>query len=159
MIVWGGNGFYGPVYNSGGRYNPETDSWAATSTGGNVPSPRQYHTAVWTGREMIVWGGSFSDRYTWYIPLNSGGSYSPVAIGWVGNTLQAGKSGFPVILLYWAADANATSYNVRRCTAAGSPCIPAEVVATPTNNSYAEALDGVSYFYAVEAVEQCIVTP
>jgi hypothetical protein len=32
------------------------DTWAATSTT-NAPSPRFLHTGVWTGSEMIVWGG------------------------------------------------------------------------------------------------------
>ena len=53
MIVWGGaNG----SLNTGGRYNPSTDSWTATSMT-NAPSARADHTAVWTGSEMIVWGG------------------------------------------------------------------------------------------------------
>ena len=52
MIVWGGNG----LFNTGGRYNPSTDSWTATSTT-NAPDARYGHTAVWTGSEMIVWGG------------------------------------------------------------------------------------------------------
>ena len=43
--------------NTGGRYNPSTDSWTATSTT-NAPAARVDHTAVWTGSEMIVWGGS-----------------------------------------------------------------------------------------------------
>src|SRR6476646_314647 len=34
------------------------DSWTATSTT-NAPTGRFYHTAVWTGSEMIVWGGYF----------------------------------------------------------------------------------------------------
>ena len=42
--------------NTGGRYNPSTDSWTATSTT-NAPAARVVHTAVWTGSEMIVWGG------------------------------------------------------------------------------------------------------
>src|SRR5438132_3206892 len=32
------------------------DAWSATSTV-NAPSAREWHTAVWTGSEMIVWGG------------------------------------------------------------------------------------------------------
>ena len=32
------------------------DMWTATSTT-NAPTARDYHTAVWTGSEMIVWGG------------------------------------------------------------------------------------------------------
>ena len=58
MIVWGGYGCDGNcVLNTGGRYNPSTDSWTATSTT-NAPSDEYYHTAVWTGSEMIVWGGT-----------------------------------------------------------------------------------------------------
>ena len=54
MIVWGGAD---PNFlNTGGRYTPGTDSWLATSTT-NAPAARESHTAVWTGSEMIVWGG------------------------------------------------------------------------------------------------------
>ena len=57
MIVWGGRAYPGPInLNTGGRYNPITDSWTATSTT-NAPFARSGHTAVWTGSEMIVWGG------------------------------------------------------------------------------------------------------
>src|SRR5439155_8720252 len=33
------------------------DTWTATSTT-NAPTARSGHTAVWTGSEMIVWGGA-----------------------------------------------------------------------------------------------------
>src|SRR6185437_6648757 len=33
------------------------NTWTATSTV-NAPSERDSHTAVWTGSEMIIWGGS-----------------------------------------------------------------------------------------------------
>ena len=62
MIVFGGCSFSNDVCrpenvdSTGGRYNPSTNSWQATSTA-NAPGPRQDHTAVWTGTEMIVWGG------------------------------------------------------------------------------------------------------
>ena len=57
MIVWGGYGVAGSdLLNTGGRYDPATDSWTATSIT-NAPEARYYHTAVWTGSEMIVWGG------------------------------------------------------------------------------------------------------
>src|SRR5205814_7902454 len=48
MIVWGGESFYhgsNHYLNTGGRYNPGTDSWTATSTT-NVPHGRAYDTAV-----------------------------------------------------------------------------------------------------------------
>src|SRR5437660_941260 len=55
MIVWGG--YNGSFFNTGGRYNPGTDSWTATSIT-NAPTARSSHTAMWTGSEMIVWGGA-----------------------------------------------------------------------------------------------------
>ncbi len=59
MIVWGGfdTNFPFTYLNTGGRYNPSTDSWTATSLS-NAPAGRFWHTAVWTGSEMIVWGGT-----------------------------------------------------------------------------------------------------
>jgi hypothetical protein len=57
MIVWGGfqNG-NGAFLNTGGRYNPSTDSWVATSTT-NAPAARVEHTAVWSGTENDRMGG------------------------------------------------------------------------------------------------------
>ena len=39
---------------SGARYNPAANSWTAIS---DAPSGRYYHTATWSGSELIVWGG------------------------------------------------------------------------------------------------------
>ena len=47
MIVWGGS--TNMALNTGGRYNPSTDSWISTSTT-NAPTARTAHTAVWTGQ-------------------------------------------------------------------------------------------------------------
>ena len=76
MIVWGGVGWN--WVNTGGRYDPATDTWQATSTTG-VPSARDGHTAVWTGSRMIVWGGSDGS----WNGLNTGGRYDPVANTWL----------------------------------------------------------------------------
>ncbi len=57
MIVWGGMDVHFNFLNTGGRYNPGTDSWTPTSVT-NAPSGRVFHTAVWTGSQMIVWGGA-----------------------------------------------------------------------------------------------------
>jgi hypothetical protein len=84
MIVWGGysddsasGGSNSTLFNTGGRYNPSTDSWTATSTT-NAPSAREFHTAVWTGTQMIVWGGT-PDGISY---LNTGGRYSPSTNTW-----------------------------------------------------------------------------
>src|SRR5438552_18138043 len=78
MIVWGGlsdNVYY---FNTGGRYNPSTDNWTATSTT-NAPTARDTHTAVWTGSEMIVWGGYNNATGN----LNTGGRYNSGTDSWV----------------------------------------------------------------------------
>jgi hypothetical protein len=54
---------------TGGRYNPSTDTWAATSTT-DAPFTRYGHTAIWSGSQMIVWGGLGDSG-----DLNSGGRY------------------------------------------------------------------------------------
>ena len=56
MIIWGGSLMVRTILNTGGRYNPSTDSLDPTSIS-NAPTARADHTAVWTGSEMIVWGG------------------------------------------------------------------------------------------------------
>src|SRR4029077_1607779 len=78
MIVWGGyEGFNGfGIGGTGGRYNPVANSWIATNNT-NAPTSRILHTAVWTGSEMIVWGG-IGDGYE-----NTGARYNPTTDTWV----------------------------------------------------------------------------
>ena len=77
MLVWGGS----VNNNSGGRYNPATDSWATIGTT-NLFLPRSFFSVVWTGTEMIVWGGSNNFGYT-----NTGGRYNPTTNTWSSMTL------------------------------------------------------------------------
>ena len=44
------------TFEHGGRYDPH-NSWTSTTTT-NAPTGQDRHTAVWTGSEMIVWGGN-----------------------------------------------------------------------------------------------------
>jgi hypothetical protein len=74
MIIWGGLDSSITNLNTGGRYNPGTNAWTITSTT-NAPHARRNHTAVWTGSEMIVWGG----RDAW----NTGGRYNPSTNSWI----------------------------------------------------------------------------
>ena len=84
MIVWGGSVTYQMFYqcetNTGGRYNPNTNSWTATSTA-NAPIGRYGHTVVWTGNEMLVWGG-INDDGPFIIVFNDGGKYNPSTNSW-----------------------------------------------------------------------------
>jgi N-acetylneuraminic acid mutarotase len=53
------------------------DTWTPTSTI-NAPNARAGHTAVWTGIEMIVWGGGATGPTY----LNTGGRYNPSTDSW-----------------------------------------------------------------------------
>jgi hypothetical protein len=80
MIVWGGHGPIGTMVNVGGRYDPTADAWTGTTSLVGAPSPRWGHSAVWTGKEMILWGGSpggaglYADGYR----------YDPTTNAWSG---------------------------------------------------------------------------
>src|SRR5436309_3018943 len=87
MIVWGGQKDLLANANTGGRYDPATDTWSQVSTL-NAPLGTAFATAVWTGKEMIVFGGSGSslDRGTRTI-----GRYDPVRDRWDRNTYPNGS--------------------------------------------------------------------
>jgi N-acetylneuraminic acid mutarotase len=80
-IIWGGGAMSAYVtngtFNDGFRYNPTTNTWTAISTVG-APTSRFGHCAVWTGTEMIVWGG-----VNWtQAQYNNGGRYNPSTNTW-----------------------------------------------------------------------------
>ena len=91
MIVWGG--FDGTFrLNTGGKYNPSTNSWTATSTN-NAPVGREFHTAVWTGSEMIVWGGGSYQ--------NTGGKYNPGTDSWTATDITRAPGGRTAHTAVW----------------------------------------------------------
>jgi N-acetylneuraminic acid mutarotase len=79
MVVWGGVGGTpaSPIpLSTGARYNPASNSWAALPAGG-APAARTGHKAVWSGAEMLVWGGTdFATN------LNTGGRYQVISNSW-----------------------------------------------------------------------------
>src|SRR5438477_504701 len=58
------------------------DTWTATSLT-NAPVARSAHTAVWTGSEMIIWGGTQGG----VVYLNTGGRYNPSTDSWTATSL------------------------------------------------------------------------
>ncbi len=54
MIIWGGFNNIEGYLNTGGRYNPSSNTWRSTSTGPNVPNRREGESAVWTGSDDSV---------------------------------------------------------------------------------------------------------
>ncbi|WP_200891833.1 kelch repeat-containing protein, partial [Candidatus Brocadia sinica] len=86
---------------TGGRYHPSSlgGAWNPTSTSG-APSARHEHTAVWTGTEMIVWGGQgFSSGSIW---LYTGYRYNPSTDTWTSTTTSGAPSGRSVHTAVWA---------------------------------------------------------
>jgi N-acetylneuraminic acid mutarotase len=83
LIVWGGcNGSMPPCPNffgDGAIYDLALDTWTPMSAAG-APSPREAHSAVWTGTEMIVFGGATTmlDGN----PVNTGAIYTPATDTW-----------------------------------------------------------------------------
>ncbi len=79
MIIWGGsipNASTGETAQAdGAAYNPRTNTWRVlpqAPIGG-----RAYASAVWTGTELIVWGGNGSGGV-----LGDGGAYNPTTNTW-----------------------------------------------------------------------------
>ena len=82
MIVW-----------SGKAYDPVTDTWPSFTDGAAfnlangtwrviAPAPirgREQFPAVWTGTEMIVWGGFFGEDQ---LPTHDGAAYNPTTDTW-----------------------------------------------------------------------------
>ena len=129
MIVWGGIFFVNPQYaytNTGGRYAPSTNSWAPTSTGSNVPAPRDGFTAVWTGVDMVVWGGFiYAQSFT-----NTGSLYEPILDTWIPMSTGTGdpspRSQHTAVwtaseMIVWGGGTDTTNFNTggRYCDA---PC-------------------------------------
>jgi VCBS repeat-containing protein len=89
MLIWGGSE-YSPdiILNTGGRYNPDTDTWTTITTT-NAPIASLYPVAVWSGAEMIVWGGICDDSGI-TCPNDSfeGGRYNPGTDTWTLTTLD-----------------------------------------------------------------------
>jgi len=76
------------LLNDGGLYNPSSGVWMSLNTN-NAPEPRYYHTALWTGSQMLVWGGASTNN----LYYNDGGAYSPTANTWQATT----TNGAPVV--------------------------------------------------------------
>ena len=57
-------------------YRPEINQWRATSIDA-APGARSGHSIVWTGQELIVWGGFSGSGY-----LRSGGRFNPGSQTW-----------------------------------------------------------------------------
>lgn len=85
FIVWGGAPDNGTSsLNTGAVFSPATNTWTALLQTG-APAARSNHSAVWTGSEMIVWGGGATNQLA--DMFNDGARYSTskIATGAIGS--------------------------------------------------------------------------
>lgn len=83
MMVWGGmTNLWSAGLVDGGAYNPKTDTWRIISSEA-APSPRRWLSPIWTGKEVILWGGAdFSSTAEDAPVLGDGAAYNPVTDSW-----------------------------------------------------------------------------
>lgn len=88
MIVWGGsddyesegtNGCVTSFIADGAAYDPAKDSWRVLAS--SPLDPRGWHSAVWTGEEMVVWGGATGVDCDYAYP-SDGAAYDPASDSW-----------------------------------------------------------------------------
>src|SRR5205814_678772 len=83
----------------GGRYDPVIGGWRPVATN-NAPSARHIHTAVWSGSEVIIWGGSYQNNFTTNY-FNDGGRYNPAANTWMAVTTTGAPAGRELHTAVW----------------------------------------------------------
>lgn len=79
MAVWGGwapSAPDTPAFADGAALVPAQDGWLPIPAA--PVAPRHDHAAVWTGRELVVWGGRAADGE----PLADGAAYDPRTERW-----------------------------------------------------------------------------
>jgi len=161
MIVWGGYIYNGGdhFFNSGGRYNPGTDSWLSTPTF-TAPSRRRFHAAVWTGNEMIVWGGEVNSSI-YDIDTDTGSRFCVCSNPQAPASLTAAPTAPNQITLNWSPVSGAAAYTIyRKHTLCGNEVD--EILAQNINStSYVDntVSGGSTYFYRVSSISQCESSP
>nr|MBP6695097.1 PKD domain-containing protein [Saprospiraceae bacterium] len=90
MIIWGGLSTSGNIpLNDGAIYNPETDTWRSMD-GTNAPLPTNAHSAIWTGKEMIIYGGILWATNT-FVGTDTGSKYNITTDTWESITTGGGN--------------------------------------------------------------------
>jgi len=101
LIIWGGIQTTGYYTDTGAMYTPQTDSWFPILPGGvPAPEPRFDAAGVWTGSELIVWGGFGVAN----VLLNTGGRYNLSTNGWWPLAVPPGITSQSSLSAVWTGD-------------------------------------------------------
>jgi hypothetical protein len=92
VLIWGGGTYNGAfkVHRTGALYDPVADTWTPTTLT-NAPSAREFFAYAWTGNTLIVWGGCTTDP-TCLDSTYTGGQYTPSTNTWIATELVGGPS-------------------------------------------------------------------
>jgi hypothetical protein len=107
LFVWGGEVPAGgegeevrPAFGDGALYDPLTDTWSPIAAEG-APDARFLAHAVWTGHEVLVWGGVVTNADFDTVPQTSGAAYDVDREVW----RPMSSDGAPVVDRPWPAAA------------------------------------------------------
>lgn len=102
MLVWGGSTIYagGGGYPDVNAYDPATGAWTTVTTAGTAPTSRFSHAAVWTGSEMLIFGGGTSSTGT----LGDGARLDLATKTWTALPATGQPSGRRQLPAVWTGD-------------------------------------------------------
>lgn len=112
MLVWGGSGSLPrqPYFADGAAYDPAADRWRRLPQAPLIR--RAGHSAVWTGKEMVIWGGGETDSHVGFSA--DGAAFDPAAQSWraVPPSPLGARRGHTALwtgsqMLVWGGDADA----------------------------------------------------
>jgi hypothetical protein len=86
FIVWGGSLQAGATdlpAHDGALYDPENDTWMPMA-GSGAPAGRWSAASVWTGSELLIWGGigCGSDSSGGFLACGDGARFRPADMSW-----------------------------------------------------------------------------
>lgn len=144
-FVWGGSSSFSPSFTplgDGALFDPAADpssAWTSISNSG-APSPRWSASAVWTGTEVIVWGGTNGTT----TPL-AGARYNPVTDTWTAISnppfaFELGRTGG--MMVHWTGDVLIISGGADTTQASeGSQAVNKTAFYNPANDSWERGPD------------------
>ena len=99
LIIWGGTATsYESAnnMNSGAFFNPETNTWTGATNLVGAPAVRYDHEVIWTGNEMVVFGGIGNGT-----SLKTGSRFNPSTNTWGAATSTIGAPSVSRHALVW----------------------------------------------------------
>jgi hypothetical protein len=155
MVVWGGETSSGPT-STGAVLDVCDGTWTPTDiSSGDLPSARSGHTAIWTGKAMLVWGGFDGTA------LGDGGVYTHCwgtpATSLIPVVADEDPCTANGIRIFWNSIPTWNDYDVHRRVAIlrDSAVIASDLLFSEGSYLDATAVEDESYDYEVRFINSC----